>query len=94
MDEGSMDGTSMEEEMFGGTMDGGEEEGGEGMDMFGGGAPATNTTERLLLTNFPYEEEIELYGVVYIYNPINVEMLRIAPEEPADNNKQAPAAAP
>ena len=93
MDEGGgMEGGSLEEEMFGGTMDDGEE-GGEGMDMFGGGGPASSTTERLLLTNFPYEEEIELYGVVYIYNPINIEMLRIAPEEPAANNAEAPAEA-
>ena len=87
-----MDGGSLEEEMFGGTLDG-EEDSGEGMDMFGGGGPAASTTERLLLTNFPYEEEIELYGVVYIYNPINIEMLRIAPEEPAADNAEAPAAA-
>ena len=92
MDEGGMEGGSLEEEMFGGTMEG-EEDGGEGMDMFGGGGPTASTTERLLLTNFPYEEEIELYGVVYIYNPINIEMLRIAPEEPAANNEQAPAEA-
>ena len=92
MEEGSMEGGSLEEEMFGGTMEG-QEEGNEGMDMFGGSGPTASTTERLLLTNFPYEEEIELYGVVYIYNPINIEILRIAPEEPAANNKQAPAEA-
>ena len=92
MEEGGTEGGSLEEEMFGGTMEG-MDEGGDGMDMFGGSGPTASTTERLLLTNFPYEEEIELYGVVYIYNPINIEMLRIAPEEPAANNKQAPAEA-
>ena len=80
----------MQDEMFGEGMFG-EEGGGDDMvgdEMFGGGQ--TSTAERLLLTNFPYEEAVELYGVVYIYNPVNIEKLGITLEEPADDNGQAP----
>ena len=81
------DGDSMADDMFGEDMFG-EEDGGAmmGEEMFGGSQ--TSTAERLLLTNFPYEEEVELYGIVYIYNPVNIEKLGITPEEPADNNGQ------
>lgn len=87
-DMGSDDG--MQDEMFGEDMFGEEGGGGDEMmgdDMFGGGQ--TSSAERLLLTNFPYEEEVELYGVVYIYNPVNIEKLGIIPEEPAADNGQA-----
>ena len=66
----------------------GDEDGGGmmGDEMFGGSQ--ASTAERLLLTNFPYEEEVELYGVVYIYNPVNIEKLGITPEDPAADNGQ------
>ena len=86
---GAMDGDdSMADDMFGEDMFG-EEDGGAmmGEEMFSGNQ-TTSTAERLLLTNFPYEEEVELYGIVYIYNPVNIEQLGITPEEPADNNGQ------
>ena len=81
------DGDSMADDMFGEDMFGEEDGGGMmGEEMFGGSQ--ASTAERLLLTNFPYEEEVELYGIVYIYNPVNIEKLGITPEEPADNNGQ------
>ena len=73
-------------DMFGGGEEGG---GGEGMDMFGGASQTT--TERLILTNFPYEEEIELYGIVYIYNPVNNQKLGITPDQ-ENVNGEMPAA--
>lgn len=78
---------AMQDEMFGEDMFGGEEDGAMMEDdMFGG--KQASTAERLLLTNFPYEEEVELYGVVYIYNPVNIEKLGITPKEPVADNEQ------
>ena len=46
-----------------------------------------NSSEEL----FQYDVDVELYGIVYVYNPVNKEVLGI--EEEASGNEGIPVAA-
>lgn len=70
--------------MMGGATGGDEEAGGGAFGGFGGGGTGATNSNRSKVASSnvdPYEISVEIYGIVYIYNPVNREVLGLKPPE-------------
>jgi len=73
--------------MGGGGMGGGGAMGGMGgggaMGGMGGGGMGGMGGVDVVADEFPYHEEVEIFGIVYIYNPVNDELVPPTEDENA-----------